>query len=213
VEEPSFTLGWCEWRRRIAESEAGGREGGREVHEAEDSPSALVTPRDLRRCGRAAAIELEPWPTELRPPPPDRGRSAANFSRLDAEESAAAILRREAPPRGGVAGLRLCYTSRRCAAPRLKSLLRPPRCSSSPQAAAPPASPHTIAPPASPHASGAGSAEVCARAPTVGAAGAPVEDLVTLQRRWRRAEREGGGRGLTRAVGMGEMREKPGIEC
>jgi hypothetical protein len=110
------------------------------VHEAEDSPSALVTPRDLRRCGRAAAIELEPWPTELRPPPPDRGRSAANFSRLDAEESAAAILHREAPPRGGsracasatpVAAALLLASSRcsahRAAPLRPKPLLRPPR--------------------------------------------------------------------------------------
>jgi hypothetical protein len=151
----------------------------------------------------------------------DRAASATTRSREIRRQLLAArrrgVRRRNPAPRsasaGGVAGLCLCYTSRRCAAPRLKSLLRPPRCSSSPQAAAPPASPHTIAPPASPHASGAGSAEVCARAPTVGAAGAPVEDLVTLQRRWRRAEREGGGRGLTRAVGMGEMREKPGIEC
>jgi hypothetical protein len=78
--------------------ERGRRE--REAHGAEDSLPASVTPRDLQRRGRAAAVELEPWPAELRPPPPDRGRSAAAFSRLDAEESAAAILRREAPPRG-----------------------------------------------------------------------------------------------------------------
>jgi hypothetical protein len=121
VEEHGSVLGCCGRRRRTAEREAGGREGGREAHGAEESPPASVTPRDMRRHGRAAAVELEPWRAELHLPPPDRGRSAAAFSQLDAEESAAVVLRREAPPRGH--------------APLLHQT--PPLCSSSSQAAAP----------------------------------------------------------------------------
>jgi hypothetical protein len=171
VEEPGSVLGCCGRRRRTAEREAGGKEGeGRRTgwrnrHRPRSRRGICATVAELppSSSSRGGLSCIRRHRIEGDPSPPSRDSTL----RSPPPQSYAAKHLRGGP----AAGLRLCSTRRRRAAhprlkpllrsppPHLKSLLRPPHLT-------------PIAPPRQQLGWG-----VC---------WGPVEDLVALQRRWRR---------------------------